>query len=639
MSDSDVEMSDAGSGTSTPPVPRTYEDVQELRSQGNDLFKAKKYGSALDKYTEAIDVESEIRIAGLKQKAAAQQQQQQQQSNGVNGFSSSSLPSSSSSSSSTNTNSDGSLYLNRAAAYMAINKHADAVKDCRQAVSIQEENLGAATIKAQLRFCRALIGCGQFSEARSRLDALLSSPATKGDERTQLETLSNQFKTLEGHWDALNRDLSAKEYRMASFAIDKLLASALVPCPPPAWRIISITLLFLRNDSSLQMASGRATDLLRLDQSNSEALLLRARIFFAQGDLAKAIQHCQAALRNDPDLTSARDLMRFGRRIEKIKDEGNSAAKAGRWVGAKDKYTEGLSELGVQSSQQQAQTNGDSPNGSVDVTSSASALFAGIETTEGGSRLLRATLFSNRATANLKTKSYDDALSDCNSTLALSPSYLKAIRTRARVHLALDNFEDSIKDFKEAIENVSPSDSDAESTTRALKKELQEAEMLHRRSLRKDHYKTLGIKRDAEESEIKKAYRVASLRHHPDKGGDEAKFKEIGEAYNILSDPQKRRRYDAGADDPESESPFAGGGGMGGMGGGVDLSDLFGGGGGMGGGFPGGGMGGFPGGMGGMGGGMGGFPGGMGGGGMGGGGGFPGAGGSRRGGGGHPFFQ
>lgn len=182
-------------------------------------------------------------------------------------------------------------------------------------------------------------------------------------------------------------------------------------------------------------------------------------------------------------------------------------------------------------------------------------------------------------------KAYEAAQADCNSTLSLIPSYSKAIRTRARASLALDLFDDAIRDFKEAIETATE-----QADSQQLKRELQQAQMLQKRSLRKDHYKTLGLKRDAEDSEIKKAYRVASLKHHPDKGGDEAKFKEIGEAYQILSDPVKRRRYDSGADDPESEAPSNPFGGAGGM----NMSDLFGHagmGGGMGG-FPGGGFGG-----------------------------------------------
>ncbi len=61
----------------------------------------------------------------------------------------------------------------------------------------------------------------------------------------------------------------------------------------------------------------------------------------------------------------------------------------------------------------------------------------------------------------------------------------------------------------------------------------------------KDYYNILGISKDASDDEIKKAYRKLAHQHHPDKkGGNEAKFKEINEAYQILSDKQKRGQYD-----------------------------------------------------------------------------------------------
>jgi len=60
----------------------------------------------------------------------------------------------------------------------------------------------------------------------------------------------------------------------------------------------------------------------------------------------------------------------------------------------------------------------------------------------------------------------------------------------------------------------------------------------------KSHYATLGVSKTANPSEIKKAYRKLALQHHPDKGGDEAKFKEISSAYEILSDEKKRSLYD-----------------------------------------------------------------------------------------------
>ena len=60
-----------------------------------------------------------------------------------------------------------------------------------------------------------------------------------------------------------------------------------------------------------------------------------------------------------------------------------------------------------------------------------------------------------------------------------------------------------------------------------------------------DYYERLGVSRDAGDAAIKKAYRSLALRHHPDKGGDPEAFKLYAEAYAVLSDPEKRRVYDA----------------------------------------------------------------------------------------------
>ena len=57
-----------------------------------------------------------------------------------------------------------------------------------------------------------------------------------------------------------------------------------------------------------------------------------------------------------------------------------------------------------------------------------------------------------------------------------------------------------------------------------------------------DYYAILGVSRDADQSEIKKAYRKKARELHPDYGGDEEAFKELSVAYETLSDPEKRRR-------------------------------------------------------------------------------------------------
>lgn len=59
-----------------------------------------------------------------------------------------------------------------------------------------------------------------------------------------------------------------------------------------------------------------------------------------------------------------------------------------------------------------------------------------------------------------------------------------------------------------------------------------------------DHYSTLGVARDASPDDIKRAYRKMASAHHPDKGGDKAKFQQVQAAYDTLSDPGRRQQYD-----------------------------------------------------------------------------------------------
>src|ERR671922_2338484 len=101
----------------------------------------------------------------------------------------------------------------------------------------------------------------------------------------------------------------------------------------------------------------------------------------------------------------------------------------------------------------------------------------------------------------------------------------------------------------------------------------------------KDPYNVLGVDKKASDDAIKKSYRKLARKYHPDRNpGDasaEERFKDIQEAYSILSDPEKRRAYDTGGGifgsgfDPGAfRGGFGGGGGMGGFG--DILSDLFG---------------------------------------------------------------
>ncbi|PIA59519.1 hypothetical protein AQUCO_00400421v1 [Aquilegia coerulea] len=94
------------------------------------------------------------------------------------------------------------------------------------------------------------------------------------------------------------------------------------------------------------------------------------------------------------------------------------------------------------------------------------------------------------------------------------------------------------------------------------------------------YYEILGVSKNASQDDLKKAYKKAAIKNHPDKGGDSEKFKELAQAYEVLGDPEKRQLYDDYGEDAVNDP------GMGGGGGGDPFAAFF-----RGGGFPGGGHG------------------------------------------------
>ncbi|MBP5589766.1 MAG: DnaJ domain-containing protein, partial [Bacteroidales bacterium] len=90
---------------------------------------------------------------------------------------------------------------------------------------------------------------------------------------------------------------------------------------------------------------------------------------------------------------------------------------------------------------------------------------------------------------------------------------------------------------------------------------------------KRDYYEVLGVSKNATKDEIKKAYRQKALKYHPDKNpGDKAaeeKFKEAAEAYDVLSNDEKRARYDR-----FGHAGMGGASGSGGFGGGMSMDDI-----------------------------------------------------------------
>lgn len=166
------------------------------------------------------------------------------------------------------------------------------------------------------------------------------------------------------------------------------------------------------------------------------------------------------------------------------------------------------------------------------------------------------------------------AESYCSEALKLNPDNLHGLILDAERKIEADDFEPAIHALNDAKEKAKEQGN--QQLQRKIQELQQKAQTLLKRSKQKDYYKVLGVTRDADEREIKRAYRKLTKEFHPDKAStkgvtpEEAqkKMASINEAYEVLSDPELKARFDNG-DDPNDQqqqgnpfqgSPFGGGG-------------------------------------------------------------------------------
>lgn len=198
------------------------------------------------------------------------------------------------------------------------------------------------------------------------------------------------------------------------------------------------------------------------------------------------------------------------------------------------------------------------------------------------SRPFAAVCYCNRAAAYKVLGQITDAIADCSLAIALDGNYLKALSRRASLYETIRDYSQAASDLRRLLSLLSKGVEDNANNkgtsdrsinyTNDLKQyriRLSELEEEDRKEIPLDMYLILGVEPSVSISEIRKAYRKAALRHHPDKAcqsltkndhGDDGiwkviaeevhrdadrLFKIIGEAYAVLSDTAKRARYDA----------------------------------------------------------------------------------------------
>jgi DnaJ family protein C protein 7 len=449
---SDVEMVEEPVLNVGEMTPEQKADLAELRkTEGNNLYKEKKYMEALKLYNEAIE---------LCPTCAA-------------------------------------FFSNRAATFMMLSQYDKALEDSRRTVT-----LDPTFLKGHLREAKCHLAMGEPAAAVRCYEKVLETEPNNQVAKAEL----TQARAVQQYEESAENSYNKGDFRKVVFCMDRCIALS------PECRRFRIfkaeCLVFLKR---YQEAQEIANDILHMENMNADAVYVRGLCLYYQDNMDKAFQHFQQVLRLAPDHNKAKAVYRKAKLLKNKKEEGNEAFRAGKLQSAYDLYTEALSI---------------DPNN----------IFTNSK------------LYCNRATVSSKLKNFENAITDCTKAIELDDSYLKAYLRRAKCFQEMEQYEEAVRDYEKIYKM---------DKTRDNKRLLQDAKLELKKSKRKDYYKILGVGKDASEDEIKKAYRKRALLHHPDRHSNasdgekkeqEKKFKEVGEAYTVLSDSKKKMRYDSGQD-------------------------------------------------------------------------------------------
>ncbi|GAB0089401.1 dnaJ homolog subfamily C member 7 [Sergentomyia squamirostris] len=397
------------------------------------------------------------------------------------------------------------FFGNRAACYMMLGDYKQALRDARQSI-----DLDSSFEKGFIRIAKCCLMLGDLVGTEQAIKALYNLDQRSTALNAEVQSV-RQLREIEAKSVV---SYEKKDYRTTVYQMDSALKMA------PAcqrYRLLKAECLALLG--RVEEANDIAVSVMKTDSTAADAVFVRGLCLYYLDNLDKCLIHFQQTLSLDPDHQKAKMWRLKSRNLKTCKDNGNALFKEGKFRDALNAYTEAL----------QIDENNKEVNSKI---------------------------FYNRALMSYKLDQKKDTVRDCNAALNIKGDYLKAILLRAKCHTELEEFDEAVRDYEQALKVEK---------TQEIKGLLRDAKLALKKSKRKDYYKILGVNKNATDDEIKKAYRKRALIHHPDRHANstddekkeqEKKFKEVGQAYSVLSDPQKKARYDNGHDIEDSGADF-----------------------------------------------------------------------------------
>ncbi|XP_066484286.1 dnaJ homolog subfamily C member 3-like [Tiliqua scincoides] len=399
-------------------------------------------------------------------------------------------------------------YYKRATIYLAMGKFKSALPDLSKAIELKPDFLAARLQRGNI-----LLKQGSTKEAKQDFEAVLRSNPDNTEAQSQLAKVTElEFSMQEGR-TAFQR----KNYLGAISILDQ--AIEISPWDPEAKELRSECYIFL-GDYNKAILDLKPTTKLRND--NRAAFLKLSKLYYNLGEHEESLNHVRECLKLDQD---DKDCFSHYKQVKKLAKQLESAEehiKAQRYEDAIEKYKAVMKT---------------EPNVEVFATKAKGRICHCLS----------------------KSKRPQEAIDVCTEAHQLDPRNIFILRDRAEAYILNEEFEKAVEDYQEAKE--------FDSENEEVKEGLERAHKLLKQSKKRDYYKILGIRRNANKQEIIKAYRKLAQQWHPDnfqsedeKKEAEKKFIDIAAAKEVLTDPEMRQKFDSGEDplDPENQQGGAG---------------------------------------------------------------------------------
>eukprot|EP01126_Amoeba_proteus_P025163 TRINITY_DN2515_c0_g2_i8.p1 TRINITY_DN2515_c0_g2~~TRINITY_DN2515_c0_g2_i8.p1 ORF type:complete len:483 (-),score=118.40 TRINITY_DN2515_c0_g2_i8:166-1614(-) len=399
-------------------------------------------------------------------------------------------------------------YYKRASVHIQMGHHSDALYDLNQVLTLNPEYHLALVARAKLNK-----QMGKFSVAKADLRVVLDSKKSTVKNKAQQEL--KEISLLEDMMARGNRYFELRDFDKAKKEFSEAIKLA------PAWPEARLHRAKVAYEAKQYHEVVEDTmRLLKVTKNDIRAMILRGKAFKYLGELDSAEKLFENCIRWNSGNSECNELLSGLKSFRKWFVSAESHVKSG--------------------------------HGKLALNDISNCLEYDAEFT-----FFRPKLFLLKAKAHLKLNQPDPAIEACNQALALDGGMTEAMKIKGEAYIAKEDYDEAVRQYEKA----------ANAGDQSAGEGIRNAKRLQKMAQRVDYYKVLGLTKTASEQDIKKAFRKLAMQLHPDKMRNadatqkeeaEKKMKEIGEAYEVLSDPEKKGKYDRGED-----IEMAGGGGGG----------------------------------------------------------------------------